>query len=158
MRRVLSTSGRPSSATAAASSGRLPTARRGNAEPGEAVLFDQPVLGRGQGCCRGRHRNTTRQRGQRLGRHVLEVAGDAIAGGQAIERGRIVVGRLDELAETGGTGIGLGIDDQEFETQRLTGLGQHPRQLAAAEYADLHAARGSGSSSTARVCAARQRR
>jgi hypothetical protein len=81
----------------------------------------------------------------RVGRDVLELVGDHVAGlGQALQGPAVVIGG-DDLAggDAAGRAVLLRIEDDDVEAEARGGLGQHPAQLAAAEDADGRAgARG----------------
>ena len=142
--------------------------RRGaDAEPGDKVLFGEPVLRGRQDFRIGQDRNARRQKRRGLRRHVLELIGNDIdIRGEAVERlGVGVIGAGDAMHDVEGGRIRIGREDVALEAEPRRGQRQHAAELAAAEDADgglgfecgsafAHAP-SFGASATAAVCRAR---
>src|SRR6188472_1903575 len=91
---------------------------------------------------------------------VLELVGDDVGAlDEPVERLGVAVLADDELADLARAGVGRGVEESERQAERQSCEPEHAPELTAADARDArrHAV-GSGLSSTACVCAARNRR
>jgi len=112
--------------------------RRGNAELGDEILFDQAILRDLQNLRIGQHLPAPAEQGRGLGRHVFEFVGDDVdRGGKPRQRPLIVIRSAGgERRHLEGAGVLLRRIDVALEAEPRRGKRQHAPELAAAENAD----------------------
>ena len=99
----------------------------------EQCLFREPVLARGERWNRGQERFVLWRSGKGFHRHVLHVIGEQIyPRGEFRELPGVAELPQDDIADLAAGGIRALVQEHEFETQPITGEGQHAAKLAGA--------------------------